>query len=97
MQKRILERRAFLSALCALGVLPLGELVDGSAKGRNISDAYEGLKSRRYLGKVKVETEVDGQQIFLEGPAVDGHGKVFFTNIPANQILLWDPSANHWS
>jgi gluconolactonase len=58
---------------------------------------YSGLNSDNYLGSVTVETEVHDSDIFLEGPAVDGEGNVFFTNIPANEILRWDPKARELS
>lgn len=58
-----------------------------------IPDRYKGLKSRRYLGKVKVETRIRDKAIFTEGPAVDRSGAVYFTNIPVNKILKWDPEA----
>ncbi len=54
-------------------------------------DHYKDLKSGRYLGKVKVETRINDVEVFTEGPAVDGNGQVFFTNIPVNKILKWDP------
>ncbi|NND08562.1 MAG: SMP-30/gluconolactonase/LRE family protein [Saprospiraceae bacterium] len=97
MQGKNLKRRDFLSMAGALGILPYEQLLTQETPGENISDAYDGLKTRRYLGKVKIATEVSGQQIFLEGPAVDVHGQVFFTNIPANEILLWDPVAKKLS
>ena len=54
-------------------------------------DRYKNLKTSRYLGKVKVETRIEDEQVFSEGPAVDRQGQVFFTNIPMNQILKWNP------
>ncbi len=52
---------------------------------------YEGIDSGSYLGPVRLETIIPGDTIFSEGPAVDADGIVFFTNIPAEQILRWDP------
>jgi gluconolactonase len=49
---------------------------------------YAGLNSDRYIvgREVSIETSV----AFLEGPAVDRRGNVFFSNIPAERILKWD-------
>lgn len=51
---------------------------------------YSGLDSAKYFETpaVRVETAV----AFLEGPAVDRAGNVFFTNIPPEQILKWEPA-----
>ncbi|MCS1411134.1 MAG: hypothetical protein M2R45_04330 [Verrucomicrobia subdivision 3 bacterium] len=35
-----------------------------------------------------------GRGVFNEGPVVDAEGNVFFTNIPAEQIFLWDPASH---
>jgi gluconolactonase len=43
------------------------------------------------------ELRVETQVAFLEGPAVDRAGSVYFTNIPAEQILKWDPVAKKLS
>ena len=45
----------------------------------------------KHLGKMNVETRIENEKIFTEGPAVARNGHVYFTNIPANQILKWDP------
>src|SRR4029077_20078350 len=34
---------------------------------------------------------------FLEGPAVDRQGTVYFSNIPAEQILKWQPGQRNWT
>ncbi len=52
---------------------------------------YEDLTPGKFLGAVQVETSIPGESVFSEGPAVDAHGIVYFTNIPAEQILRWDP------
>ncbi|HEY3131947.1 MAG TPA: SMP-30/gluconolactonase/LRE family protein [Acidobacteriota bacterium] len=51
---------------------------------------YAGLATTSYLpdGEIRTETQV----AFLEGPAVDRSGNVFFSNIEAEQILKWDPA-----
>lgn len=43
--------------------------------------------------EVKVETDV----AFLEGPACDRAGNVYFTNIPAERIMKWDPKKQEMS
>jgi len=42
---------------------------------------------------VRVETKVDDDGVFLEGPAVDRAGTVYFTNVPASDILTWQPGS----
>ena len=42
----------------------------------------------------KPETQTLHSVSFLEGPAVSRRGDVYFTNIPASQILKWDTGAN---
>ncbi len=42
---------------------------------------------------MRVETKVDGVGVFLEGPAVDRDGIVYFTNVPASDILTWNPTS----
>ncbi|WP_373516930.1 SMP-30/gluconolactonase/LRE family protein, partial [Pricia sp.] len=54
-------------------------------------DKYEGLKSELFLGDVTVETRIDDKEVFTEGPAVDRNGTVYFTNVPMNKILSWNP------
>lgn len=52
---------------------------------------YKKLKSDEYLGKMNVETLIEDDKVFTEGPAVDQNGMVYFTNVAANKILEWDP------
>lgn len=54
---------------------------------------YANLDTDRYLGEVVREVELSGDRIFTEGPAVDRDGRVFFTNIPQNEIFIWEPVA----
>lgn len=55
---------------------------------------YEKLDTRKFVdGDFKAETSV----AFLEGPAVNRAGDVYFTNIPAEQILKWEPSQRRLS
>ena len=63
----------------------------------DISNRYKGLKTKKYLGKVKVETRISDTEVFTEGPAVDSAGHVYFTNIPVNKILKWDPARKELS
>ncbi len=50
---------------------------------------YAGLEAGRYFVELQPRTET--QTAFLEGPAADRQGNVFFTNMPADRILKWDP------
>lgn len=61
------------------------------ASGAGIAGRYAGLKSNRFLGRVKIETTIEDEKVFTEGPAVDRAGNVFFTNVPMAKILKWDP------
>ena len=50
---------------------------------------YTGLANDKYFADAAARTETS--VAFLEGPAMDRAGVVHFTNIPAQQILQWDP------
>jgi gluconolactonase len=54
-------------------------------------DPYRKLESDRFLGRFQVESRVEGEGVFLEGPAGAPDGMVYFTNVPASQILIWNP------
>ncbi|APZ90464.1 SMP-30/gluconolactonase/LRE family protein [Fuerstiella marisgermanici] len=58
---------------------------------------YSGLETDRYLGSVEVLARVQAEKVFTEGPAVDAAGNVLFTNVPASEILKWDPRARKLS
>ena len=62
-----------------------------SAKRVERSARYAGLRTGRYFEQVEVRNETS--VTFLEGPAADREGNVFFTNIPVNRILRWNPRA----
>lgn len=62
-----------------------------------ISQMYDGLKSNRFLGKVKIETQLPEENAFTEGPAADRSGNVYFTNIPVEKILHWNPGTKELS
>ena len=55
------------------------------------SDRYKNLLTEDYLVSIKLETQVEDTDIFTEGPAVDGKGDVYFTNIRTSKILKWNP------
>ncbi|HEY2934249.1 MAG TPA: SMP-30/gluconolactonase/LRE family protein [Acidobacteriota bacterium] len=65
----------------------------GSSQRRDAR--YGNLTPEKYFAAAEVR--VENQLAFLEGPAVDRKGAVFFTNIPAEQILKWDPDAKKLS
>ncbi|MHC4402813.1 MAG: SMP-30/gluconolactonase/LRE family protein [Planctomycetota bacterium] len=65
------------------------------AQQRKPSDRYAGLHGERYFAQPEVRRETD--VAFLEGPACDRQGNVFFTNVPAERILRWDPAARKLS
>lgn len=82
-------RRSFLKS--SIGGISLGA-VPGLTWG-GIADRYADLQSSRYVGEVRIETRVEEEQVFTEGPAVDRRLNVYFTNIPASKILKWDPGS----
>lgn len=55
-------------------------------------DRYAGLDSDSYLGALEVVAMIEGNA-FLEGPTMGPDGRIYFTNIPASQILVHDPEA----
>ena len=61
------------------------------------SDKYAGLNSKKYLGDVKVLAKVEDPKVFTEGPAADRAGNLFFTNVPAEKILKWNPKSQQLS
>ncbi|MEX0939147.1 MAG: SMP-30/gluconolactonase/LRE family protein [Pirellulales bacterium] len=85
-QTTTLHRRRFLTTSAAgLAYLSLPQRRACAAV------SYEGLKSDDYLGPAMIETRIEGDDVFTEGPAVDRQGIVYFTNIPPSHILRWDP------
>lgn len=92
------SRRSFLKAAAAgLSGAALPGALAGCTSAGAAADRYVGLRSDRYLGAARVETRVPGEAVFTEGPAVDRFGRVFFTNIPAGEILRWEPETRRLS
>lgn len=92
-----IHRRQFLQAT---SFASLGFAVPGFSffpEPGEMPNRYQELKSGRYLAKVKVETRIKDKEIFTEGPAVDHMGNVYFTNIPVNKILKWNPDSKELS
>ncbi|MEX0718914.1 MAG: SMP-30/gluconolactonase/LRE family protein [Planctomycetaceae bacterium] len=87
----LLSRRAFLSGAAGLaGGLVLARFADDARAARTRA-RYDDLMTDDYLGEPRIETRIEGDAVFTEGPAVDRAGNVYFTNIPASKILRWDP------
>lgn len=87
------SRRVFLGrSLGGAAAVALPAAAAGCAAG-GVGGAgrYAGLRTADHLGEARVETEVSGATVFLEGPAIHPEGDVFFSNIPASRILRWDP------
>ena len=84
------SRRRFLTSVAVGAAFPLAGLrfASGVGAGKRTS-----VPEDEYLGAMRVETEVVAEETFTEGPAVHPDGRVFFTNIPASTILVWDPQA----
>lgn len=81
-------RRQFVAAAAAgLVTAPRG----GARGSQSREGRYENLSTDAHLGPVETVATVDDQQVFTEGPAVAPDGRVFFTNVPAEKIWVWDP------
>ena len=80
-------RRGFIKTSAAAGIV---FTAPGSFLHWSEEDKYKGLKSNKYLSRIRVETWIKEDKVFTEGPAVDRTGDVYFTNIPTNRILKWD-------
>lgn len=65
--------------------------VSSNVGDTGLKNSYKDLKSDLYLGDVVVETRIEDKEVFTEGPAVDQNGMVYFTNVPGNKILKWNP------
>ncbi len=85
-----ISRRDALSYMSASagGLLAASHIDHAHAAG--VADQYAGLKSEKYLGGMKVLATIEDSKVFTEGPAGDGHGHLYFTNVPAEKILKWD-------
>ena len=85
-----LLRRAFVGRVAGFcGLAALSGVAPRRIRSATV-DKYSGLRSDDFLGEVEVLAKVVADQVFTEGPAVDRAGNVFFTNVPAAQILRWD-------
>src|SRR5262245_17476026 len=63
---------------------------DAVTGSTDLAPAYADLANDRYFADKGVRTE---QSVaFLEGPVVDRQGKVYFSDIPTERVLLWDPA-----
>ena len=80
-------RRNFLKTTSAAMAATAWQLNAARADGVN----YRQLTSQERLGPVEIVAQVDDVPVFTEGPAVDHHGNVFFTNVPRSKILKWSP------
>ena len=85
---RITRRDALAAALSVTATRLLSSSVFADSKAPS---HCAGLKTGRFLGLAQIETEIKDSKIFTEGPAVDRNGIVYFTNVPAEKILAWDP------
>ncbi len=82
-------RRAFLGMVAASCILPFP--ASGCRHSVGIRRAYDRFRPGAYLSGLRIATTISSSEAFTEGPAVDRLGRVYFTNIPASQILRWDP------
>jgi gluconolactonase len=90
MPSRAVSRRAFLKrAACSIAALGAPQM-----NAARLPDPYAGLRSDAYFdGAVRVETALEHAGAFMEGPAVDGAGRVFFSDVPGSKIYVWDAGA----
>jgi gluconolactonase len=54
-------------------------------------DRYAGLDTDSYLGAIEVVAAIEGEAL-LEGLAMGPDGNIYFTNVPASQILVFTPA-----
>ena len=80
-------RRRFLETSVAVST---AAVLSSRAPAAGIRDRYAGLKSHRFLGESEILAEVVDENIFTEGPAWVGNGRLLFTNMPVAKILAWD-------
>ncbi len=91
MSARRISRRHFLvtSSVGSCGIaLASGSEADSATSSS--ASQYKGLKSSTYVGKVELLATVEDRKVFTEGPAADGAGNLYFTNVPMSKILKWD-------
>lgn len=87
------RRNRPFSSFIPLCILLIGSLL-ANVEGQG-DERYAGLDSAKFLGEVRIETVVETEKFFTEGPAVDAEGNVYFSNVPSaaeGQILKWDPT-----
>lgn len=77
---------AFLRSAMRPAGGPVAVSSEAAARSR-----YAGLETDRHFETAEPRTETEAA--FLEGPAVDKDGSVYFTNIATDQILKWDPAS----
>ena len=68
-----------------------------TSQAAGVAEKYASLDSSKYLGKVVTEARIHDKVVFTEGPAADGAGNLYLTNVPAEKILKWDPKAKKLS
>ena len=89
-----LTRRSFLKTSIG-GTISLAAVPAMARPG--VGNRYASLQSSQYLSEVSIEKRLEGEQVFVEGPAVDKELNVYYTNIPAAQILKWHPDRKQLS
>ena len=96
-KRKFINRRSFLRTTGAAGLAITIPPLISCVKTNGISARYQGLQSERYLDEVKVETRIQDDIVFTEGPAVDRNGNVYFTNVRVSKILKWNPATQELS
>jgi gluconolactonase len=61
----------------------------GSPTPAAASERYQGLDNGKFFADAELRSETD--VAFLEGPAVDRSGLVYFTDVRSERIYTWDP------
>ncbi len=86
-RRELLQRAGVLVGGAAVGSAILGSTLQAGPL------AYDQLAQSDWLSPLEVMTRVPTEKFFTEGPAADGSGKLYFTNLPTPataQILRWD-------
>ena len=85
-----INRRDALSCMSTSAVALLTASSVGRVEAAGVADQYARLNSDKYLGGTKILATIEDSKVFTEGPAGDGDGNLYFTNVPVGRILKWD-------
>ena len=89
-----LSRRQLLVSSAAFGAtMAAGQW----SSAFSVAKDYRRLDSDKYFGRGTILATIEDDKVFTEGPAFGPDGNLYFTNVPAEKILKWDPKAKELS